>query len=117
MSPETWKRKPTTLAAIFGITIPYRPPTSPFGAFIWRKRMLFETTIGLCLLETWEKILMIVILYSIAIFAMTGLYKYAPQSAVYATQRATYYLLGQEPDPSADGHVAGWAARNLTGEL
>jgi len=114
MSPETWRRVPTTFAAIFGITIPYRPPVNSVSAFLWRKRMLLETTLGLCLLETWEKILMIVILYLIAILAMTGIYKYAPQSAVYVTQRTTYYFLGQESDPSA---VAGWMARNLTGEL
>lgn len=48
---------------------------------------------------------------------MTGLYKYAPQSAVYVKQRTTYYLLGQEPELSAESHVASWVARNLTGEL
>lgn len=48
---------------------------------------------------------------------MSGLYKYAPQSAVYVRQRTTYYFLGQEPEPSAESHIASWVARNLTGEL
>ena len=59
----------------------------------------------------------VIILYSIAFLVMTGLYKYAPQSAVYVKQRTTYYLLGQESEPSVESHVASWAVRNLTGEL
>ncbi|KZT70704.1 hypothetical protein DAEQUDRAFT_737345 [Daedalea quercina L-15889] len=117
MSPETWRRVPKTFAAIFGITLPYRPPKSAVGAFLWRKRVLFETTTGLVLLETWEKILMIIILYSIAVLCMTGLYKYAPQSAVYVRQRTTYYFLGHEPELGVESQVASWAVRNLTGEL
>ena len=61
--------------------------------------------------------LTVIILYSIAFLVMTGLYKYAPQSAVYVKQRTTYYLLGQEPETSAESHIASWVARNLTGEL
>ncbi|PCH42007.1 hypothetical protein WOLCODRAFT_73317 [Wolfiporia cocos MD-104 SS10] len=117
MSPETWRRVPTAAAAIFGITIPYRPPTNPIGAFLWRKRILFETTTGLALLERWEKILMLCIVYSILTLVVTGLYKYAPQYAVFVKHRTAYYLFGQEPEESVGRQVAGWVVRNVGGEL
>ncbi|KZT06647.1 uncharacterized protein LAESUDRAFT_146667 [Laetiporus sulphureus 93-53] len=138
ISPETWKRVPTTAAAIFSITMPYRPPKNPVGAFFWRKRMLFETTMGLALLERWEKILLseyssdpslcmwqcdllmrrgvVIILYSMLILVVTGLYKYAPQYAVFVKQRTAYYIYGNEPEENV-GRVADWVVRNLTGEL
>ena len=56
-SLEDWKRVPTTASAVFGIELPYRPPKSALGAFLWRRRFWLETTSGLSLLEPWEKIL------------------------------------------------------------
>lgn len=56
-SLEHWKRKPTTAETLFAIDLPYRPPKSAVGAFLWRRRFWLETTWGLSLLEPWEKIL------------------------------------------------------------
>ena len=56
-SCAAWKRVPTTLEVIFALALPYRPPESPVGAFLWRWRFWLETTIGLSLLEPWEKLL------------------------------------------------------------
>ncbi|KZT02917.1 uncharacterized protein LAESUDRAFT_601367, partial [Laetiporus sulphureus 93-53] len=108
-----WKHVPTTAAAIFGITMPYRSPRNPIGAFFWRRRMLFETTTGRALLERWEKILLIIILYTILILVATELYKYAPQYAVFVKQRTAYYIHGNEPEETV-GRVADWVVRNVT---
>jgi hypothetical protein len=35
----------------------YKPPNTPFRRFIWRWRMLFESTFVLSMFEGWEKIL------------------------------------------------------------
>ena len=35
----------------------YRPPESVIGAFLWRKRLWFETTFGLSVMEESEKII------------------------------------------------------------
>jgi hypothetical protein len=35
----------------------YRPPKSALGAFLWRRRMWFEATFALSMLEPWEKVL------------------------------------------------------------
>ena len=56
-SPDYWKRVPTTAEAIFGIELPYRPPKGRVAAFLWRQRLLLETTFGLSVLEPWEKVL------------------------------------------------------------
>lgn len=56
-SLEHWKRQPTTTETLFAIDLPYRPPKSAVGAFLWRRRFWLETTWGLSLLEPWEKIL------------------------------------------------------------
>ena len=56
-SPDAWKRTPTTADVFLAVNLPYRPPKSPLGAFVWRRRMWLETTTGLSLLEPWEKLL------------------------------------------------------------
>ena len=57
LSPADWKRTPTTMEAVFGVELPYRPPKHPLAAFLWRQRLLLETTFGLSVLEPWEKVL------------------------------------------------------------
>ena len=39
------------------LSLVYRPPNTPFKRFIWRWRMLFESTFALSMFEGWEKIL------------------------------------------------------------
>ena len=55
-SCATWKRVPTTLEVIFALALPYTPPASPVGAFLWRKRVWFESTFALTMLQPWEKL-------------------------------------------------------------
>ncbi|KAI0916579.1 hypothetical protein AcW1_010134 [Taiwanofungus camphoratus] len=117
MLTETWKRTPTTAGAVFGITLPYRPPPNSIGTVLWRKRLWFETTTGLSLLEPWEKILMLCIIYLMLTLVVTGLVKYAPQSFMMLQHRVAYYLFGYEPEKSVGHVVAGWAAHNMSGEL
>jgi hypothetical protein len=39
------------------LSLAYKPPNTPFKRFIWRWRMLFESTFALSMFEGWEKIL------------------------------------------------------------
>ena len=57
MSYAEWKREPTTMQALFGLQLPYRPPRSLIGKFIWRRRVWVEVTFALSMLEPWEKFL------------------------------------------------------------
>ncbi|GJE93995.1 hypothetical protein PsYK624_101630 [Phanerochaete sordida] len=56
-SLEYWRTTPSTAAALFSVEMPYRPPKSRVGAFLWRRRMWLETTMGLSVLEPWEKLM------------------------------------------------------------
>ncbi|CCM01256.1 uncharacterized protein FIBRA_03305 [Fibroporia radiculosa] len=114
LSPLTWRRVPSTLVALFGITVPYQPPNSLLGAFLWRKRMLIECTFGLTVLESWEKALLLCLIYLILTLIITGLYKYAPQYAVFVKQRTAYYLFGPQFQGGDRGEVAEWVVRNIT---
>jgi hypothetical protein len=51
-----WKTTPSTAAVLVGVEMPYRPPRSPAAALLWRRRVWLETTLGLSLLEPWEKL-------------------------------------------------------------
>ena len=57
-SLPAWKRVPTTADVLFGLALPYRPPESSLGAYLWRKRLWFESTFALSMLQPWEKIML-----------------------------------------------------------
>ena len=57
-SLPSWKRVPSTRDVLFGLALPYRPPESSLGAFLWRKRLWFETTFALSMLQPWEKLML-----------------------------------------------------------
>ncbi|EJF61568.1 hypothetical protein DICSQDRAFT_105708 [Dichomitus squalens LYAD-421 SS1] len=121
-SLEDWKRTPTTTAVLFGIDLPYRPPKNAVGAFLWRQRLWIETTCGLSLLEPWEKILTLAILYLTLTVVFTGLYTFLPQELPLLYRRTLYYFLGNEESEAAALSVrrlvGGWVARNASvGEL
>ncbi|KAI1792221.1 hypothetical protein LXA43DRAFT_887735 [Ganoderma leucocontextum] len=121
-SLEDWKRVPSTAGALFGIDLPYRPPKNPVGAFLWRQRFWIETTSGLSLLEPWEKLLTLALLYFLLTLVFTGLYKFVPQQAPLLYRRTLYYLFGSEGSEVAAMSVlrlvADWAGRNASiGEL
>ncbi|KAF8066779.1 hypothetical protein FPV67DRAFT_1496409 [Lyophyllum atratum] len=75
-----------------------RPPKSKLGLFLWRRRMWFESTFVLSMLEPWEKILLLTIFVVLFILITMGLFKYLPQHVVIMHRRALYYLWGQEGD-------------------
>ena len=55
-SCATWKSTPTLFEVVFGFALPYSPPKSAVGKFLWRKRMWLETTFALSMLQPWEKL-------------------------------------------------------------
>ncbi|EDQ99856.1 uncharacterized protein LACBIDRAFT_315191 [Laccaria bicolor S238N-H82] len=75
-----------------------RRPSSKLGVFLWRRRMWFESTFVLSMLEPWEKFLMLTIFTVLFILVVTGLFKYLPHHLVIMRGRAMYYLWGQEGD-------------------
>ncbi|KAI0073843.1 hypothetical protein K474DRAFT_1602622 [Panus rudis PR-1116 ss-1] len=95
-SSAEWKREPSTAEVVFGLELPYRPPKSFIGAYIWRWRMWFECTFALTMLEPWEKVFVIMILNATMLLLVTGIYFYLPPHLTFLRSRALYYLLGQD---------------------
>ncbi|KAF9521190.1 hypothetical protein BS47DRAFT_1286120, partial [Hydnum rufescens UP504] len=64
--------------------------------FIFRRRMFFAANLSLSMLEPWEQVLVLsVIFLVIAIFA-TSLYKYLPHQLEFLRSRAVFYFSGKE---------------------
>ncbi|KAN0131733.1 hypothetical protein V8E53_010575 [Lactarius tabidus] len=80
----------------------YKPPNTPFKRFIWRWRMLFESTFALSMFEGWEKILIVALMAVFWGLLITGIYRYLPYHVEFLYRRAVYYLLGTE-QASAQG--------------
>ncbi|KAG8859884.1 hypothetical protein FRB91_006007 [Serendipita sp. 411] len=68
----------------------YPIPQSSFSKFLWRKKMWVEATFALSMLERWEKILVVCLLF------VAGSTIYLPQHLLFLTRRARFYLLGSE---------------------
>ncbi|KAH9475880.1 hypothetical protein JR316_0011440 [Psilocybe cubensis] len=87
-----------------------RKPESKVGQFFWRRRMWFESTFVLSMLEPWEKILLryhaltdssnnvVSVLALLFLLLSSAILKYMPHHLLFLRRRAMYYLWGQEGD-------------------
>ncbi|KAI0777970.1 hypothetical protein BC629DRAFT_1441192 [Irpex lacteus] len=116
---EHWKHTPTVAETVFALDLPYRPPTNPIGALIWRKRMWVETTLGLSLLEPWEKLMTLLLFYCLLLLTMTSVLRFTPLQLSLFQERLTYYFYGHEAKGAAvvTRVVSRLAGHNITGEL
>lgn len=88
------------------LALVYKPPKSPFRRFIWRWRMLFESTFALSMFEGWEKILILALMAVFWGLLITGIYRYLPYHLEFLYRRAVYYLLGTEQGYAQDAGAA-----------
>ncbi|KAG8678495.1 hypothetical protein FRC09_019790 [Ceratobasidium sp. 395] len=71
-----------------------RTPSSAIKRFLWRRQIWFESTFALSMLEPWEKILIMgVIFFTSALFVM-GAVRYLPGHVTIISKRALFYLHG-----------------------
>ena len=73
MSYAEWKHEPTTMQVLFRLHLPYRPPRSLLGRFLWRQRLWVEVTFALSMLEPWEKFLVCECSLCLPVFATSPL--------------------------------------------
>ncbi|KAK0476675.1 hypothetical protein IW261DRAFT_1421413 [Armillaria novae-zelandiae] len=76
-----------------------RPPKSKVAFFFWRWMIWFEATFALSVLEPWEKMFLLVIVFISMAFCFTALFKYLPQQIEQMERDAIYYLWGKEGGP------------------
>ncbi|KAG7446528.1 uncharacterized protein BT62DRAFT_124468 [Guyanagaster necrorhizus] len=75
-----------------------RPPKSKIALFFWRWRIWFESTFVLSMLEPWEKIMLLTMLFICSSFVLSALFRHIYQDIGGLQQRVVYYLLGPEAD-------------------
>ncbi|KAI8973138.1 hypothetical protein BD414DRAFT_499252 [Trametes punicea] len=115
MSYHEWKREPTLSSVLFGLHMPYRKPQSPIAQFFWRRRVWIEVTFALSMLEPWEKLVVVFVIYAALLLLAVGCVLYLPQHLSFLHARAAYYFFGSA-DPSAAAsdsldrlkHAASW---------
>ncbi|KAK0455464.1 uncharacterized protein EV420DRAFT_1234681, partial [Desarmillaria tabescens] len=73
-----------------------RSPKSQVAFFFWRWRIWFEATFALTVLEPWEKIVLLVIMFISVTFFLAALFRYLPEQVEKMERRVMYYLWGQE---------------------
>ena len=61
--------------------------------------MWFESTFVLSMLEPWEKIMLVCLFVVAWMFVTSAIMKYLPRHVQIMSQRAMYYIYGQEGDP------------------
>ncbi|KAI0917477.1 hypothetical protein AcW2_007597 [Taiwanofungus camphoratus] len=86
-SNTEWARQPTTLQVLLSPALPYQPPRSAVGVFVWRRRVWFETTFALSMLQPWEKVLAMLLLCLSLGFSLIGIYLYLPSNLAYSLRR------------------------------
>ncbi|KAL6302897.1 hypothetical protein BKA93DRAFT_826992 [Sparassis latifolia] len=118
-SLEVMTATPSNWAAVFGPTLYYRPPPNPLARFLWRKRIMFETTMGLSGIEPWERVLVSLVVCVVSLLLFQSFRAYIPQILAIIQRRSAFYFFGYEPDKGAavDRIVAGWVAGNASGDL
>ncbi|KAI0689673.1 hypothetical protein BC835DRAFT_1308258 [Cytidiella melzeri] len=95
-SVPTWKRVPSVWDVLFSLRLPYRAPENRLAAYLWRKRIWFESTFALTMMEPWEKLVLVLILTTLSVLFSIGLLVYFPVHLSIILSRAKYYLSGTE---------------------
>ncbi|KAL6298820.1 hypothetical protein BKA93DRAFT_830387 [Sparassis latifolia] len=128
MQRVSGKTDPSTLSAVFSLVLPYQPPRNKLAAYVWRKRMLFESTTGLVYLEPWEKLFIFSValipsacLLFVFVLALTPMLEMASlyiRASLTSIEWALTYpgLFVRVPD-SVPGEMQMWVARNLSRAL
>ncbi|KAG8943927.1 hypothetical protein FRC04_002415 [Tulasnella sp. 424] len=76
--------------------IAHRAPAGRLEQWIWRKRLWFESTFILIVLEPWEKLLVCTVFALLAVFFTWSVYYYLPAQMQSMYTRTKYYILGDE---------------------
>ncbi|KAI0780341.1 hypothetical protein BD413DRAFT_462759 [Trametes elegans] len=104
MSYHEWKRETSLLQILFDPQLPYRKPDSALHRFFWRRRVWVEVTFALSMLEPWEKVLILVVIYAALLLLGTAAFFYLPHHLAFLRARAAYYLFGST-DAASDSLV------------
>ncbi|KIJ14248.1 hypothetical protein PAXINDRAFT_79551 [Paxillus involutus ATCC 200175] len=82
--------------------------------YLWRRKMVIESTFAINALEPWEKLIFFSVLSLLAFLLFRGTCRILPSQLVELQQRVSYYLWGKEVDDYVLRHwVAPPAVKDL----
>ncbi|KAH0833100.1 hypothetical protein J3R83DRAFT_12093, partial [Lanmaoa asiatica] len=82
--------------------------------YLWRRKLVIETTFAINALEPWEKLIFFSVLSLLAFLLFRGVCRIFPSQLFVLQQRASYYLWGHDADDRLLRHwVAPPAVKDL----
>ncbi|KAH7106233.1 hypothetical protein BKA62DRAFT_765800 [Auriculariales sp. MPI-PUGE-AT-0066] len=84
----------TSRPLLRSLDLTYTPPKGTVARWLWTRRMRFEATYAVSMLEPWEKLLVLIIATTLSYLFMSGVVRFLPQHLVFLKSRATYYFAG-----------------------
>ncbi|QRW00611.1 hypothetical protein RhiJN_28629 [Ceratobasidium sp. AG-Ba] len=69
---------------------------SPVRKFLWRKRVWFESTFALSVMEPWERTMVLIVFFIIWALTAIAAYRALPGTLHFWTKRMDFYLHGNE---------------------
>ncbi|KAI6037757.1 hypothetical protein EDC04DRAFT_2100227 [Pisolithus marmoratus] len=88
--------------------------SSRLGHYLWRRKVLFETTFAINALEPWEKMIFFSVLSLLLFLLFRGFCRIFPSQLFVVQQRAAYYLWGNDTtDRELRYHVGSGAVKDL----
>ncbi|CAE6425320.1 unnamed protein product [Rhizoctonia solani] len=75
---------------------------SPLRKFLWRKRVWFESTFGLSVMEPWERNLVLTFFFISWALLTVACYRTLPSTLHFWSQRTMFYLHGHANETDAD---------------
>lgn len=74
---------------------------SPLRKFLWRKRVWFESTFGLSVMEPWERNMVLTFFFIAWMLLTVACYRTLPNTLKFWSERTMFYLHGNETDTTA----------------
>ncbi|CCO28843.1 hypothetical protein RSOLAG1IB_00516 [Rhizoctonia solani AG-1 IB] len=88
---------------------------SPARKLLWRKRVWFESTFGLSVMEPWERFMVLTLFFAAWALLTVACYRTLPSTLQFWSERTMFYLhgYGNETDVNARMLTGGQQAFSL----
>ncbi|KAH7340698.1 hypothetical protein B0J17DRAFT_652441 [Rhizoctonia solani] len=80
---------------------------SPMRMFLWRKRVWFESTFGLSVMEPWERNMVLTFFFIAWALLVIACYRTLPNTLEFWTERTMFYLHGHANETSVGARAFG----------
>ncbi|KAI9639728.1 uncharacterized protein MKK02DRAFT_29723 [Dioszegia hungarica] len=79
---------------------------------IWKKRMMLSSTLGFSMLQTWETVLVLTLLFALTLIFWLSVFNLYPRYFAYLSRRFSYYVFEDE-NASLSAALREWAREGV----